>query len=295
MARWIGWLWACAVLGMAGCGRGKPRPEPVGDPPAGRVRQPAVAGAFYPGSADSLRSMVDGFLAQAAAKHIPGLRALVCPHAGYRYSGPIAASGFKQLAGLGFDQVVVMAPSHHVRFSGVAVPDVDSFGTPLGTIPVSARARELVHHSPFVLDSAPHQREHALEVELPFLQRVLGRFELVPLVFGAVDEAKVALGLDSLVGPKTLLVASSDLSHYYPYDQAVTLDRGTIDAILRLDVAALADAEACGKGPILALVELARRRGWKAELLDYRNSGDTAGDRSRVVGYAAIAFREGGG
>jgi AmmeMemoRadiSam system protein B len=259
------------------------------------VREPAVAGAFYPDSADSLGAMVDGFLAQATARRLPALRALVCPHAGYRYSGPVAASGFKQLAGLKFDQVVVMAPSHHVRFRGVAVPDVDSFGTPLGTIPVSPRARELVLKSPFVLDSAPHQREHALEVELPFLQRVLGRFELVPLVFGAVDEAEVALQLNSLVGPRTLLVASSDLSHYYPYDQANALDRATIDAILRLDVGALASAEACGRSPILALVELGRRRGWKAELLDYRNSGDTSGDRSRVVGYAAIAFRESGG
>jgi hypothetical protein len=267
----------------------------VRDLPAQRVREPAVAGAFYPDSADSLRTMVDGFLAQATARGLSGLRALVCPHAGYRYSGPVAASGFKQLAGLKFDQVVVMAPSHHVRFRGVAVPDVDAFRTPLGTIAVSPRARELVRQSPFVLDSAPHQREHALEVELPFLQRVLGRFELVPLVFGAVDEEQVALQLNSLVGPNTFLVASSDLSHYYPYDRANALDRATIDAILRLDVGALGSAEACGRSPVLALVELARRRGWKAELLDYRNSGDTVGDRSRVVGYAAIAFRESGG
>jgi MEMO1 family protein len=291
-AQRLAWFFACAVLGSAGCSRARARPEPAPLASAQRVRQPAVAGAFYPDSPDALRTMVDGFLAGVAARGLSGLRALVCPHAGYRYSGPVAASGFKQIAGRDFDQVVVMAPSHHVPFHGVALPDVDAFGTPLGTIPVAARARELVGQGPFVLDSTPHQREHALEVELPFLQRMLGRFELVPLVFGAVDEAEVARRLDKLVGPRTLVVASSDLSHYHPYARATELDRSTVDAIVRLDVDALEGAEACGKGPVLALVQLARLRGWKAELLDYRNSGDTAGDRSRVVGYAAIAFRE---
>jgi AmmeMemoRadiSam system protein B len=256
------------------------------------VREPVVAGAFYPGSADELRATVDALLAKANAPSLRGLKALVCPHAGYRYSGPVAASGFKLLPGLKFDQVIVLAPSHHAAFRGVAVPTEDALSTPLGKIRVARRARELARTAPFVLDSAPYLREHSLEVELPFLQRTLPSFELWPMVFGSTNSEEVAKRLDPAVGPTTLLVASSDLSHYYPYDTAVTLDRATIDAIVRLDVQALADAEACGRGPVLALVYLARSRGWKAQLLDYRNSGDTAGDRSRVVGYAAIAFYE---
>jgi AmmeMemoRadiSam system protein B/AmmeMemoRadiSam system protein A len=234
---------------------------------------------------------VDGLLAEAKARNIQGLRALVCPHAGYRYSGPIAASGFKQLAGQKFERVVVMAPSHHVRFNGVAIPDVDALRTPIGKIPMSAVARQLATARPFIIDSAPHAKEHALEVELPFLQRVLSHFELVPLVFGEVDEARVAQRLNALVDADTFFVASSDLSHYFPYEKAKELDKVTVDAILKLDVEAMASqGQACGKSPVLALMHLARLRGWKTALLDYRNSGDTAGDRSRVVGYSAIAF-----
>ena len=302
------------IAALSGCTRAKPTPEPARDAPvatvrqqeakpepmpeagrgiaAGRVRKPAVAGAFYPDDPTELGTLVDGLLAHASARHLRGLRALVCPHAGYRYSGPIAASGYKQLMGLKFEQVVVMAPSHHVLFNGVAVPDVDALATPLGNIHMSEKARALVGKEPFVLDSAPHAHEHALEVQLPFLQRVLGHFEVVPLVFGNVDEELVAQRLNPLVQPNTFFVASSDLSHYYPYEKAVALDRATVDAIVRLDVDALAQGEACGKSPILALVHLARLRKWKTQLLDYRNSGDTVGDRSRVVGYAAIAFLE---
>ncbi len=233
---------------QCGCTRPKPAPEPARDaptatvrereakpepgPPAGpsmaaeRVRKPAVAGAFYPDDPAELASLVDGLLAQAPARHLRGLRALVCPHAGYRYSGPVAASGYKQLMGLKFERVVVMAPSHHVLFNGVAVPDVDALATPLGNVPMSAKARALVAHEPFVLDSAPHAREHALEVQLPFLQRVLGHFELVPLVFGNVDEQLVARELNPLVEPDTFFIASSDLSHYYPYEKAVDARSG---------------------------------------------------------------------
>lgn len=282
------------ALSATGCHRNKAEPEPVASAAALRLREPSVAGTFYPDDAAELRALLDRLLGEVKARKLDGLRALVCPHAGYRYSGPVAASAFKQLAGHSFDQVVVMAPSHHVAFRGVAIPDVDAFRTPLGNVPIAARARELVREPPFVLDSAPHRREHSLEVELPFLQRVLERFELIPLVFGAVDEAEVARKLGPLVGPRTLLVASSDLSHYHSYDTAVSLDRAAVDAVLRLDPAAFAEAEACGRGPVLTLLYLARERGWKAELLDYRNSGDTAGDRSRVVGYAAIAFCESG-
>lgn len=300
------WLWlvTTALLGSVACSQPKPtlEPAPASAPtlasvpaPARqvapeRVRQPAVAGGFYPDDPDVLRNEVNSMLAQARGHSIAGLRALVCPHAGYRYSGPVAASGFKTLAGLTFERVVVMAPSHHVLFSGVAIPDADALATPLGNIEVDASAKELAKTPPFLIDSAPHAREHALEVELPFLQRVLKHFELVPLVFGEVDEAAVAQRLNTLVDSHTFFVASSDLSHYYPYEKAEQLDHDTVNAILKLDVEALKAGQACGKSPVLALVHLARLRGWKTQLLDYRNSGDTAGDKSRVVGYAAIAF-----
>ena len=251
-----------------------------------------MAGTFYPADPSELRSTVDRLLAQAKARDLKGLRALVCPHAGYEYSGPVAASGFKQMVGLDIERVVVMAPSHHVPFAGVAIPDVDALRTPLGDIAMSPWARELAKDSPFEIDSAPHAKEHALEVELPFLQRVLGRFELVPLVFGEVDEAAVARKLNVGLDERTFVIASSDLSHYYPYEKAVELDRATVQAIVHLDVDTLARREACGRSPVMALIYLAKLRGWKTELLDYRNSGDTAGDRSRVVGYSAVAVLE---
>ncbi len=295
------------LIGAIACGRQKAEPvqtsSSVDRSPqsssavrvhsSGRVREPAVAGSFYPADPAALAKLVDDLLGQAQSRNLKGLRALVSPHAGYRYSGPIAATGYKQLVGLGFERVVVMAPSHHVPFSGVAVPDVDALRTPLGDVALSPRARELARRSPFVLDSLPHEREHSLEVQLPFLQRAFSSpFEVVPLVFGDVSEQRVARGLEELLDPRTLLIASSDLSHYYPYETAEAMDRATVDAIIRLDIDAMARREACGRSPILALLHIARARGWKATLLDARNSGDTAGDRSRVVGYASIAFVE---
>jgi len=288
------------LLSAFACSRPRPQPEPASTvtsavrvAPA-RLRAPAVAGAFYPADPDELRTLVDDMLADAKVQPIAGLRALVCPHAGYQFSGPVAASGFKQLTGRKFERVIVLAPSHYVPFSGVAIPDADALHTPLGDIPVSNASRQLASVAPFVVDSAPHAREHSLEVELPFLQRVLGPFELVPLVFGDVDESLVADKLAPLVDARTLVVASSDLSHYYPYATAQQLDRETVDAIVALDIERLnKTGQACGKSPVLALLHLARLRGWKTKLLDSRNSGDTAGDRSRVVGYAAIAFFDG--
>lgn len=288
----LGWV-AVSATTLVGCDRPEPRAEPSREKIVMRVREPAVAGTFYPDDPTELAAMVDRYLAEAETANRSDLRALVCPHAGYVYSGRTAGFGFKQAVGTAFDQVVVMAPSHRVAFRGVSVPDVDAFDTPLGKIVVSRRSAELGKNAPFLVDSRPHAQEHAVEVELPFLQRTLKRFELIPLVFGDVDEKRVAAELEKLVDGRTLFVASTDLSHYHPYDKARALDRSAIEAILRLDIEAIGRAEACGKSPVLALAHLARSRGWTAELLDYRNSGDTAGDRSRVVGYAAIAFYQG--
>lgn len=300
------YLSAAALAMCNACNRSKPALKPAIDaavpvtvpsqPPSApqqnaiRVHEPAVAGSFYPADPDTLRRQVGDLLEVVNGRNLKGLRALVSPHAGYRYSGPIAASGYKQITSLGFERVVIFAPSHRVAFSGVALPDADAMRTPLGAIPISAEGKALAGHAPFVIDSAPHAKEHSLEVQLPFLQVMLERFELVPLVFGEVAPSDVASGVSPLVNDRTLVVASSDLSHYYPYEQAKVLDQGTVNAILSMDPAAIERREACGKVPILALVHLARVRHWRPILIDYRNSGDTSGDRSRVVGYAAIAF-----
>jgi len=257
-----------------------------------RVRQPAVAGQFYPADPDELARAVDGYLEPVPIAPIAGLRALVAPHAGYRFSGPTAAFAYQQLRGRKPGTVYVLAPSHHAAFAGVSIPDVDAYRTPLGLCRLSAKAVELRKLSPFTSVPAAHASEHSLEVQLPFLQRVVGEFELVPLVFGKVDPRAVAEALVDRLEPTSIVIASSDLSHYYPDATARKLDRATVAAIEQLDIDGIAHGEACGKLPILTVVHIARQLGWKAKVLDYRNSGDTAGSKDRVVGYAAIAFYE---
>ncbi len=257
-----------------------------------RIREPAVAGRFYAGDSAALAADVDGYLAAAIERPLPGLRALVVPHAGYRYSGPTAGVGFRQVRGRAYRTVYVLAPSHHAAFRGVHLGEHAAYRTPLGLVRVAPAARAMLGVEPFVSVPEADREEHALEVELPFLQRVLPDFSLVPLLFGGVDPARVADALAPRLDADTLVVASSDLSHYRPYDEAVTMDRATLDAVVALDGDRLGEESACGRGPIRTVIHLARRLGWRAELLDYRNSGDTAGDRSRVVGYAAVAFVE---
>lgn len=278
--------------------------EPAAAPQVETFRRAAVAGQFYAGSREQLAEQVDELLAEAKSAPVKGLRGLVSPHAGYEFSGPIAAVSYKQLEGRGFRTVIVMAPSHYALFEGASIPEVDAYKTPLGLVPLSPRAKELAKLDPMLLCPAnevdragsPHGREHSLEVQLPFLQRTLNEFTLVPIVFGQVEPKKVARALEGVVDDKTLVVASSDFSHYNPYDVACQLDAASIRAICDLDVdwfeqsRAGPSEEPCGRGPILALVYLAKKNGWKAKLLDYRNSGDTSGEKSRVVGYAAIAF-----
>jgi AmmeMemoRadiSam system protein B len=271
------------------------RPAPAEAPAAAEVevdsiREPAVAGAFYPAGKAELREMVDGYLAQAKGERIVGLRALVCPHAGYVYSGLTAAHCYAPIAGMDFQTVVVLAPSHRHRFDGVSIPAVDAYRTPLGLVLLSPAVKQYRGRSPFVSVARAHAREHSLEVQLPFIQRTLRSPRLVPMVFGRVAPEDVARALAAGIDEKTLVVASTDLSHHHPYETAQQLDRQTVDAILALDLDQMRGGHACGKGPVLALMELARQRGWRAKLLDYRNSGDTAGNKGSVVGYSAIAF-----
>jgi hypothetical protein len=294
----------CVIFGGQLSGDGRPADEKP------TVRQPVVAGQFYPAQPDELRRMVDEYLAQAAVPALPGkLVALIAPHAGYIYSGKVAAHSYALLKGRKFERVVVIAPSHFEAFPFVSVYDGDAYATPLGIVPVDKEfAAKLAKMSPLIqLSSRGHtstqeQGEHALEVELPFLQRVLGEFKLVPIVMGEQNyETERALGValaKLLKGTTdTLLVASSDLSHYYTYDQATKMDGKTLKAISEWDYLSLSRNfemriwEACGGGPIVATMIAAERLGAnQARILKYANTGDVTGDRSRVVGYAAVAL-----
>lgn len=264
--------------------------------PGRKVRTPAVQGQFYPGDREELAKAVDGYLAQAPPHMASArVRALICPHAGYVYSGVVAAAGFQQIP-QDTERVIVMAPSHHVALrGGGSILEVDAYRNALGEIPLDPEAAELRRRHRF-FGAAPtaHAREHSLEVMLPFLQRVLKRpFTLIPIVLGRdFDAAAMAKAILPLVqDPKTLIVASSDLSHDQPYNAAVRLDRDCLETILRLDAEAVVTKELCGKYPAAVLIHLAKLQGWKPELIDYRNSGDTTGDtQGRIVGYGCVAF-----
>lgn len=266
------------------------------------VRPPTVAGMFYPGQALALRQSLDDCFARARPEPSglpPGLRpkALVAPHAGYIYSGPIAASAYTLLEPFKnvIRRVVLLGPVHRVWVPGLALPGADGFETPLGQVAVDHDALHAIADLPQVTFSpAAHEQEHSLEVHLPFLQAVLADFRLVPLAVGGASVEEVAQVLDRLWGgEETLIVVSSDLSHYLPYQDAVGKDQITAQAILNLDGRLQGD-QACGAAPLNGLLLAARRRGLAAHLLDLRNSGDTAGDRQRVVGYGAFAFTESG-
>jgi hypothetical protein len=259
------------------------------------VRPAAVAGMFYPDAPARLAADVRGYLADAPAVAGPAPKAVIVPHAGYVYSAPIAAAAYARLAPLRgiVKRVVLLGPTHRVPVRGLAVPALDAFATPLGTVRLDRAAIAQASALPQVqVSDAAHALEHALEVQLPFLQEVLGDFTLVPFAVGDATADEVAAVIDLLWGgPETLIVVSSDLSHYHPYAEARRIDRATADAILSLRHD-LDHEQACGATPINGFAVCARRRGLVPALLDLRNSGDTAGDRSRVVGYASFAFTE---
>jgi MEMO1 family protein len=261
-----------------------------------RVRHAAVAGTFYPRDAPGLRREVQRLLAAAPAAGAQRPKALVVPHAGYVYSGPIAASGYARLRAPGpaVERVVLVGPAHTAAHAGLALPDAERFQTPLGTVEIDLAAAALALRLPQVTESAlAHQREHALEVQLPFLQVLLGPFTLVPLTVGHASAEDVAAVLAALWGgPETLVVCSTDLSHYLSYGEACLLDRRTAAQVLARDAHGLRRDQACGRTPLAGLLLEAARRDLSVTLLDLRNSGDTAGDLERVVGYGAFALHE---
>jgi AmmeMemoRadiSam system protein B/AmmeMemoRadiSam system protein A len=262
------------------------------------VRPPAVAKLFYPGDARSLAEEVTAYLDQTSEMPIaPGFpKAVIVPHAGYVYSGPVAASAYDLLrpARGTVRRVVVLGPCHRVPVRGLALPAATAFDTPLGRIRLDAQAIASIRHLPQVVESsATHAEEHALEVQLPFLQQVLGEFSLVPLVVGSVAPERVAEVLERLWGgTETLFVISSDLSHYHAYETARRIDGATVEAILGFD-AGISHEQACGATPVAGMLIAAKRLGLKPRLLDCRNSGDTAGGKDQVVGYASFAFSPG--
>jgi hypothetical protein len=262
------------------------------------IRMPVRAGSFYPSDPRELRSLIER-LAQNARRGLPdlperrSLRALILPHAGYPYSGPTAAHAARVLQENQFERVLLMGPDHFTGFRSAAVSAAQAFQTPLGRIPLHPAAADLLKQPELFAPLPPaDDREHSLEVVLPFLQVFLGSFQLVPVVVGRAESDRLCAALLPLADRQTLVVVSSDLSHFLPYAEAQAKDRRTIGAILARDRRALfQDADsACGAYPLAVLLAMAERFGWRPVLLNYLNSGDTAGDRSRVVGYAAIAF-----
>jgi len=287
------------------------RPRSASSAESAKVRPAAVAGSFYPADPTELAKVVDGFLAQATPPPLTDVVALVAPHAGYEYAGQVAAYSYALLKGRKYDRVVVIAPSHYEAFGFASVYDGAAYSTPLGQVPVDrAFAAKLATMSKLIkLSGLGHtptrdKPEHALEDQLPFLQRVLGQFQLVPIIIGDQSyETCRALGLalaKLIQGTNTLIVVSSDLSHYHPYDQAVKIDHKTLKAIEEWDYLSMARNfdpsvnvwEACGGYPIIAAMIASERLGAsQAKVLNYANSGDVpAGDRKRVVGYGAVAF-----
>lgn len=279
------------------------------------VRQPAVAGRFYPGNAADLRAELHSLLLTAEshtdnhAGHHAGIhgnshtafigsdtdgeieapRVLVVPHAGYVFSGPIAAVAYATLRGTGnIQRVVVLGPSHRIALRGMALSSSTMFDTPLGRIPLDTEARQTLLALPLVqVNDEAHAQEHSLEVQLPFLQQMLGMFTLVPVVVGDATAEEVAQVISALWRDDTLIVISTDLSHYHDYLSARRIDAHTIERILELDTN-LNGNEACGCRPLNGLLQVLKEKDLEIELLDARNSGDTAGARDQVVGYASF-------
>ena len=257
------------------------------------IRQPAVAGTFYPDSPGDLNQMISNLLSEADVNDLSP-KALVVPHAGLIYSGPIAANAYRLLRSMAptIRRVVLLGPSHRVPFHGMALPDCDAFATPLGQIPLDLDAMAALQsfNQVSVLDQA-HKYEHSLEVQCPFLQSCLDEFKLVPIVVGDDSALSVAEVIEQLWGEQeTLIIISSDLSHFHSYEEACYRDQQTAKAIEQLS-SNLTGGQACGCNPLNGMLKVAQRRGMDVITLDVRNSGDTAGDKSRVVGYGAFVIQ----
>ncbi len=257
------------------------------------VRQPAVSGTFYPGFGPALRAAVSRCLPESSPPaRVP--KALIVPHAGYVYSGPVAGSAYALLipARASIRRVVLIGPSHRVAFSGIAASRASAFRTPLGDVPLDGRSVDVLLSLPVVrVVEQAHAQEHSLEVQLPFLQSVLSSFSIIPLLTGIVSPNDVAQVLQAVWdGSDTVIIVSTDLTHYLPYSVASEYDARTASAVVNLDADSIGDDAACGHDALRGMLLAARRNGLQAQQLDLRNSGDTAGPRDAVVGYGAFAL-----
>ena len=258
------------------------------------LRSAAVADLFYPGNSKDLEALISRTLKEATAAlpaSLGNLKAVIVPHAGYIYSAQTAAFAFASIIPKDIHRVVLLGPSHRVAFYGMAVPGCDAFETPLGQIQIDHELRErALTYADVQTNDAAHAQEHSLEVQLPFLQTVLDQFTLLPICIGSVEADAVAEVIESFwYDDATLIVISSDLSHFHSYQEANTIDQLSIDMILQQQ-SGLSHEQACGATGINALLIVANRHHLKTQLLDYRNSGDSGGDKERVVGYASIAL-----
>jgi AmmeMemoRadiSam system protein B/AmmeMemoRadiSam system protein A len=294
------------VFNSTGCTSRESRPSPPSEAaPAekGPVKAAEYDGQFYPSDASELRSQIRGFMEKASPKEEKGtIAALICPHAGYVYSGQVAAWGYKLIEGKPYSTVVVIAPTHHVDFRGFAIYGKGSFETPLGSIAVNADMAKKLKESCRCADfnEVPFSGEHSLEVQLPFLQTALRGFTIVPIIAGdaGLDDCKALAGAlkKCFVAGKTLVVASSDMSHYYPYDTAVKMDKKALSYVEKNDAeglekgAAAGQCEFCGIRPVLVALELAKELKARPVVQSCANSGDVTGDRGKVVGYSSVAF-----
>ena len=270
------------------------------------TREPAVSGTFYPDDPKTLKRDVEGYLANAVFENVGGpIIGLISPHAGFMYSGPVAAYGYKAVQGSSYDTVVVIAPSHRAYFEGAAIQDKGGYKTPLGVIAIDEEIADAIlrESGDVTSDTRPHTMEHSLEVQLPFLQVVLKTFKLVPLIMGVQDVRTCERLADSIYevlrasGKRVLVVGSTDLSHYHPYAQANKLDNTLVHDLEKYDLRALEEDfekerfEACGYGPIIITMMVSKKMGaTKSRVLKYLNSGDTSGDKSGVVGYVSSVF-----
>lgn len=260
------------------------------------TRKSVFAGSFYPENKDDLEEMIEEFMRKADVDKIEKLKGIVVPHAGYVYSGEVAANGFKLLSFLPEKEwkVIMLGPSHTAWFEGAALSTEKEWETPLGKVKLIDAGNLIKKSRGLVVEkNEAHEQEHCLEIELPFLQTALKKFKILPMVLGEINEKRLAELLSDEIDKDTIIVVSSDLSHYLPYDQAIAIDSFANGAIPALDIKTVEKkVEACGKSGILTLMNIAKIKGWKGKFIEYMNSGDTAGDKEQVVGYGCYAFFE---
>lgn len=248
------------------------------------IRNPAVSGTFYPESKDELKKDIELYLDKAKKVSIKNVKAIIVPHAGYSYSGIVAASGYNLLRQLPKKhyKVILLGPAHYIAFYGISTSKAGYWSTPLGKVKITKSNFEEIPGS--------HLYEHSLEVQIPFLQKTLSSFEILPLLLNEIDPKTAANQIINLIDSSTIIIASSDLSHFYDYKTAVSIDSMMNESIPDIDIAKASKGEACGKSAILTLMNIAKLKNWQSILLDYKNSGDITKNKKSVVGYGCYAF-----